>query len=115
MTSADPAAEGHRRADEFLTHLAGDDQAAADGLLDQLTDVRDLAFVGAALTRLARTEGHRLLPAQRAQANTRQMRLGALRDANRTDPEGLRLWLRRAAEEVLLIRSLQETTDRLLG
>jgi hypothetical protein len=35
-----------------------------------------------------------------------------LRDANRTDPEGLRTWLRRAGEEILLIRSQQAIADR---
>jgi hypothetical protein len=115
VTSADPAAEGRRRADEFLARLGSDDVAAADGLLGELTDVRELVFLGAGLTGIARTEARRLPPAQRAQANTRQTRLGVLRDANRTDQEGLRRWLRRAGEEVLLIRSLQAAADRLPG
>ncbi|HEV7212698.1 MAG TPA: hypothetical protein VGN47_13405 [Blastococcus sp.] len=106
MTSTD-AAEGGRRADELLDLLAGDDPAAADRLLAGLTEVRDLVFVGAALTAVARSEGRRLPPAQRAQANTRQMNLGLLRDTHRADPDGLRTWLRRAGEEVLFLRSLQ--------
>jgi hypothetical protein len=106
VTSTD-AAEGGRRADELLDLLAGDDPAAADRLLAGLTEVRDLVFVGAALTAVARSEGRRLPPAQRAQANTRQMNLGLLRDTHRADPDGLRTWLRRAGEEVLFLRSLQ--------
>jgi hypothetical protein len=111
-TPDDPAAEGRRRADELVGLLA-EDPAAADELLAALTDARELAFVGAGLTALARAEGRRLPPAQRAQASTRQLRLGQLRDAQRRDPAGLRDWLREAAEEVLLIRSLQATADRM--
>ena len=59
-------------------------------LLDGLADVRDLVFLGAGLTAVARAEARSLPPAQRAQANTRQVRLGELRDAHRSDPEGLR-------------------------
>jgi len=108
VTSTD-AADGARRADELLGLLAGDDSDAADHLLAGLTEVRDLVFVGAALTAVARSEGRRLPPAQRAQANTRQMHLGLLRDSHRADPAGLRTWLRRAGDEVLFLRSLQVT------
>ena len=111
MTSPDPAAEGRRRADEFLTLLGQDDDAART-LLDGLTDVRDLVFLGAGLTATARTESRELPPAQRAQANTRQERLGIVRDANRDNPAGLRTWLRQAAEEIVLIRSQREIADR---
>ena len=111
MTVSDPAAAGRRRADQFLTLLAADDDAATE-LLDGLAEVRDLVFVGAGLTAVARAEARFLPPAQRAQANTRQLRLGALRDAGRDNPEGLRTWLRRAGEEILLIRSQQEIADR---
>jgi hypothetical protein len=111
VTSPDPAAEGRRRAAELLTHLA-DDAPAADALLEGISDVRDLVFVGAGLTAVARNEARGLPPAQRAQANTRQLRLGVLRDANRSNPEGLRTWLRRAGEEVLLIRSQQAIADQ---
>ena len=111
MTSRDPAAEGRRRADELLNLLAGDDSTAAERLLADVTAVRDLVFVGAGLTAVARTEARTLPPAQRAQANTRQERLGFLRDANATDPDGLRIWLRRAAEEVLLLRAQQAVAD----
>jgi hypothetical protein len=111
VTSPDPLAEGARRADHFLTLLSTDDAAAGE-LLDGLTEVRDLVFLGAGLTAVARAEARSLPPAQRAQANTRQLRLGELRDANRSDPSGLRIWLRRAGEEILLIRSQQEIADR---
>jgi hypothetical protein len=111
--------EGRRRADELLRLLPDDDEGA-ERLLAGLTDVRDLVFVGAALTATARAEARQLPPAQRAQASTRQVRLGQLRDAQHRaarggDPEGLRTWLRRSAEEVLLIRSLRATADRVLG
>jgi hypothetical protein len=111
VTSPDPAADGRRRADEFLA-LLGQDDDAADGLLRGLTAVRDLVFLGAGLTAIARAEARSLPPAQRAQANTRQLRLGELRDANRSNPEGLRTWLRRAGEEIVLIRSQQVIADR---
>ena len=111
MTTPDPAAEGRRRADRFLTFLSTDD-AAADDLLAGIQEVRDLVFLGAGLTAVARAEARSLPPAQRAQANTRQLRLGELRDANRTDPAGLRVWLRRAGEEILLLRSQQAIADR---
>jgi len=110
-TPEDDAAAGRRRADE-LVRLVAEGGAAADALLAGLTDVRELVFVGAGLTAMARAEGRRLPPAQRAQASTRQLRLGQLRDAQRGDPDGLRTWLRRAAEEILLLRSLRETAER---
>jgi hypothetical protein len=111
VTSPDPLAEGARRADHFLTLLSTDDAAAGD-LLDGILEVRDLVYLGAGLTAVARSEVRSLPPAQRAQANTRQLRLGLLRDANRDNPEGLRTWLRRAGEEILLIRSQQAIDDR---
>lgn len=111
MTAPDPHADGRRRAEEFLALLDGD-QAAADGLLDGLSDVRDLVFLGAGLTAIARSESRSLPPAQRAQANTRQVRLGMLRDAHRADPAGLRTWLRRAGEEIRLLRAQQTVADR---
>jgi hypothetical protein len=112
VTSPDPAADGRRRADEFLTLLGEDDDAAA-ALLGGVTEIRDLVFLGAGLTAIARAEARSLPPAQRAQANTRQERLGFVRDANRSNPEGLRTWLRQAGEEILLIRSQQAVADRL--
>ena len=111
MTFPDPLTEGADRADRFLT-LLGTDDAAAAGLLEGIDEVRDLVFLGAGLTAVARSEARSLPPAQRAQANTRQLRLGELRDANRSNPEGLRTWVRRAGEEILLIRSQQAIADR---
>ena len=111
VTTPDPLVEGARRADWFLTLLTTDEAAAGD-LLESLTEVRDLVFLGAGLTAVARAEARSLPPAQRAQANTRQLRLGVLRDANRADPLGLRVWLRQAGAEILLIRSQQALADR---
>ncbi|WP_346622341.1 hypothetical protein [Blastococcus montanus] len=112
MTSPDPAAEGRRRADDLLAALTATDEPAADRLLADLTEVRELVFVGAGLTAIARAEGRALPTAQRAQASTRQTKLGQLRDANRNDLDGLRTWLRRSAEEVLFIRSLHAAIRR---
>lgn len=111
-TPDDDAGRGQLRAEELLRLLA-DDPAGAEELLAGLADLRELTFVGAALTGIARAEGRRLPPAQRAQASTRQLRLGQLRDSQRGDLDGLRSWLRRAAEEILIIRSLQATADRI--
>ena len=106
----DAAAQGRRRAEELLA-LLGTDDDGAERLLADVTEIRDLVFVGAGLTAVARAEARSLPPAQRAQANTRQLRLGVLRDANRDDAAGLRIWLRRAAEEIVLIRSQQAIAD----
>ncbi|SDF17487.1 hypothetical protein SAMN05660662_1188 [Blastococcus aurantiacus] len=114
MTSADPAAEGRRRADEFLTLLTAEDRAA-DTLLEGLTEVRDLVFLGAGLTAIARAEGRALPTAQRAQASTRQTNLGQLRDRSRGDVDGLRAWLRKSGEEILFIRSLHATAQQTSG
>jgi hypothetical protein len=110
-TSPDAAAEGRTRAGEYLRLLEADDPAA-DELLAGLTEIRELVFLGAGLTGVARALGRQLPPAQRAQASTRQQRLAQLRDGNRTDPEGLRTWLRRAGEEILFLRSLRAAADR---
>lgn len=117
MTSPDPHAKGRRRAEEFLALLHGNgaDAAAADRLLAELLEVRDLVFLGAGLTAIARAEGRALPTAQRAQASTRQVRLGQLRDAGRGDVEGLRTWLRSSAEEILFIRSLHAAAGRAVG
>jgi hypothetical protein len=108
----DPAADGARRAEDLLRLLTDGDDDGAGRLLGELSDVRDLVFAGAGLTAVARTEARNLPPAQRAQANTRQLRLGNLRDASRDNPAGLRAWLRKAAEEILLIRAQQAVADR---
>jgi hypothetical protein len=102
------------RTDALLRLVAAGDSPAVDDLLSGL-DVRELTYLGAGLTALARAEGRRLPPAQRAQASSRQVRLGLLRDADRANPDGLRTWVRRAAEEILLVRSLQATADRISG
>lgn len=114
MTTDDSAAEGRRRADEFLTLLTAGDPAA-DALLEGLAEIRDVVFVGAGLTAIARAEGRALPTAQRAQASTRQVNLGARRDRSRTDIAGLRDWLRAAGEEILFIRSLHAAAARLEG
>jgi hypothetical protein len=109
VTSSHPEADGRRRAEQFLRLLA-EDGPASEKLLADLTDVRELVFLGAGLTALARTESRELPPAQRAQASTRQVRLGHVRDANRDDVAGLRTWLRQAGEEVLFVRALLGTS-----
>jgi hypothetical protein len=38
-----------------------------------------------------------------------------LRDRHRGDPDGLRTWLRRSAEEVLFLRALREAAARVAG
>jgi hypothetical protein len=111
----DPAVDGARRAEDLLRLLTDGDDDGAGRLLGELIDVRDLVFAGAGLTAVARSEARSLPPAQRAQANTRQLRLGELRDANRDNPAGLRTWLRQAGEEILLIRSQQEVADRVIA
>jgi hypothetical protein len=118
VTDPDPHADGRRRAEDFLALLEGDLEgqgAAADRFLAELTDVRDLVFVGAGLTAIARAEGRALPTAQRAQASTRQVKLGQLRDSSRSDVDGLRTWLRRSGEEILFIRSLHAAAERALG
>ncbi len=114
MTHTEPQDTGRRTADELVRRLSQDDGAGADELLAGI-DIRDLVFVGAGLTAIARTHGRQLPPAQRAQASTRQLKLGQLRDASRDDPEGLRTWLRRSGEEVVFLRALREAAARAAG
>ena len=115
VTSSHPQAAGRRTAEELVRRLSQDDGAGADELLAGIDDIRDLVFVGAGLTALARVDGRQLPPAQRAQASTRQVQLGRLRDASRDDPEGLRTWLRRSGEEILFLRALREAAARAAG
>ncbi|MGY1745111.1 hypothetical protein [Blastococcus sp. SYSU D00695] len=118
MTAPDDLTAGRARADELLARLDGapaGDTAAAQALLEEVTEIRELAFVGAGLTAIARAEGRRLPPAQRAQAATRQVHLGTLRDRHRTDPAGLRVWLLGAAEEIRLLRRLRAAAERVAG
>ena len=104
-----PADIGARRARRYLQLVEDGRIDEADELLAGLSDPRDLVFVGAGFTVLARRIGRPLPTAMRAQASSRQMRLGQLRDANRRDVDSLRTWLRAAAEEVLLVAGLAET------
>lgn len=113
VTEPDPQAAGRRTADELVRLLSADDAAGADRLLSGIAEIRDLVFVGAGLTALARADGRQLPPAQRAQASTRQLNLGQLRDRHRDDPDGLRTWLRRSGEEVLVLRALREAAARI--
>ncbi|GAB3348889.1 hypothetical protein GCM10027300_11470 [Modestobacter lapidis] len=107
-TPETPADLGARRARQYLHLLETDRTDEAEKLLQNLTDARELVFVGAGFTLLARRIGRPLPTAMRAQASSRQVRLGQLRDANRRDVDGLRSWLRAAAEEVLLVAGLAE-------
>jgi len=115
VTAPDPQETGRRTADELVRRLSADDAAGVDELLAGIPEIRDLVFVGAGLTAIARADGRQLPPAQRAQASTRQLNLGQLRDRHRTDPEGLRTWLRRSAEEILFLRALREAAVRVAG
>jgi hypothetical protein len=109
-----PADAGARRAREYLQLVEDGRTDDAEALLAGLADARELVFVGAGFTALARRTGRTLPTAMRAQASTRQVRLGQLRDANRRDVEGLRTWLREAAEELItVIRLAQDARRRL--
>ena len=113
--SESPADLGARRARDYLQLLEDGRAAEADTLLAGLTDARELVFVGAAFTALARRTGRTLPTAMRAQASTRQVRLGQLRDAHRRDVDGLRTWLRESAEEVRMVTRLAEAARRRLA
>ncbi|MGY1688651.1 hypothetical protein [Geodermatophilus sp. SYSU D01105] len=115
MTTPHPQETGRRTADELVRRLTAEDAAGAEDLLAGIDEIRDLVFVGAGLTALARAEGRQLPPAQRAQASTRQLRLAQQRDASRTDADGLRAWLLRSAEEILFLRALREAAARVSG
>ena len=103
-----PAELGARRARQYLDLVEAGRTDDAEDLLQNLSDTRELVFLGAGLTVLGRRIGRPLPTAMRAQASSRQVRLGQLRDANRGDADGLRTWLRAAAEEVVLVASLAE-------
>jgi hypothetical protein len=113
--SESPADRGTRRATEYLQLVEDDRAEEAEALLAGLTDPRELVYVGAALTATARRTGRTLPTAMRAQSSTRQVLLGQLRDRNRGDVEGLRGWLREAAEEVRTVQRLAEAAGRRLG
>jgi uncharacterized membrane protein len=113
--SESPADRGARRAREYLQLLDEGRADDAEALLAGLSDTRELVYVGAGFTALARGTGRTLPTAMRAQASTRQVLLGQLRDRNRRDVEGLRGWLREAAEEVRTVTRLAEAARRRLG
>jgi hypothetical protein len=113
--SDSPADSGVRRAAEYLRLVEAGRTDEAEALLAEPADARELVFLGAGFTTLARRTGRSLPTAMRAQASTRQVRLGQLRDANRRDVEGLRSWLREAAEELVTVTRLTEAARRRLG
>jgi hypothetical protein len=113
--SESPADVGVRRAAEYLQLVEAGRTDEAEALLSAPADARELVFLGAGFTALARRTGRRLPTAMRAQASTRHVRLGQLRDANRRDVEGLRGWLREAADELVTVTRLAEAADRRLG
>ena len=110
-----PADSGVRLAQEYLRLVQDDRPDDAEALLTAPADARELVFAGAGFTALARRTGRTLPTAMRAQASTRQVRLGQLRDANRGDVEGLRTWLREAAEELVTVTRLAEAARLRLG
>jgi hypothetical protein len=113
--SESPADPGVRRAAEYLQLVEAGRLDEAEALLTEPADARELVFLGAGFTALARRTGRSLPTAMRAQSSTRQVRLGQLRDANRRDVEGLRGWLREAAEELVTVTRLAEVARRRLG
>jgi hypothetical protein len=113
--SESPADTGARRATEYLQLVEDGRAEDAEALLGGLTDPRELVYLGAGLTALARRTGRTLPTAMRAQASTRQVLLGQVRDRNRGDVEGLRSWLREAAEEVRTVTRLAEAARQRLG
>ena len=113
--SESPADAGVRLAAEYVQLLRADRTADAEQLLAGLSDLRELAFVGSALTTTGRRTGRTLPTAMRAQSSSRQVLLGQLRDRNRGDVEGLRSWVRKAAEEVVLVEQYAEAARRRLG
>jgi hypothetical protein len=110
-----PADAGARLAREYVQLVEDGRPEQAEALLAGLADIRELVFAGAGFTALARRTGRTLPTAMRAQASTRQVLLGRLRDANRRDVEGLRTWLREAAEELVTVTRLAETARQRLG
>ncbi|MGY2081670.1 hypothetical protein [Modestobacter sp. SYSU DS0657] len=113
--SNSPADLGAARAREYLQLVESGRTDDAEQLLTGLSDTRELVYVGAGFTALARRAGRTLPTAMRAQASTRQVLLGQLRDRNRGDAEGLREWLRRAAEEVRTVDRLTEAVRQQSG
>jgi len=112
---ADAADLGARRAREYLDLVEAGRTTEAEALLAGLEDTRELVYMGAGFTALARGTGRTLPTAMRAQASTRQVLLGQLRDRNRGAVDGLRAWLREAAGEVRTVGRLSGAARRRLG
>jgi hypothetical protein len=108
-TPTEQAADlGARRARQYLDLAEAGRTDEAQFVLAAVSEPRDLVYVGAGFTALARMLARTLPPAMRAQASGRQTQLGTLRDRSRADVDGLRDWLRQAGEEVLTVARLAE-------
>jgi hypothetical protein len=99
---------GARRARQYLDLADAGRTDEASFVISAIADPRDLVYVGAGFTALARMLARMLPPAMRAQASGRQAQLGQLRDRNRGDVDGLRSWLQQAGDEVLTVARLAE-------
>ena len=108
-TPTEQAADlGARRARQYLDLAEAGRTDEAQFVLAAVSEPRDLVYVGAGFTALARMLARTLPPAMRAQASGRQTQLATLRDRSRTDVDGLRDWLRQAGDEVLTVARLAE-------
>ena len=108
-TPTEQAADlGARRARQYLDLAEAGRGDEAAFVISAVADPRDLVYVGAGFTALARMIARTLPPAMRAQANSRQAQLGQLRDRSRGDVDGLRSWLQQAGDEVLAVARLAE-------
>ena len=115
VTAPNEPDAGLRLATEYLQLVADGRTDDAAALLAGPADIRELVLVGAGFTTLSRRTGRTLPPAMRAQSSGRQTRLAQLRDANRRDVDGLRTWLRAAADELVTVTGLAEATRAQLG
>jgi len=109
-TAAEGPTEGQRRAEEHLALAAAGDTEGAQRVLDEAVDLPAMTYLGAAFTAVSRGGARELSPAQRAQATGRHMRISALRDSARRDPEALRTWLAASAAEAVFVRQMQANT-----
>ena len=108
-TPTEQAADlGARRARQYLDLADAGRTDEAQFLISAVADPRELVYVGAGFTALARMVSRTLPPAMRAQATGRQSQLAQLRDRHRGDVDGLRSWLRQAGDEVLTVARLAE-------
>lgn len=112
---ADPSGAGHRRAADYLALAAAGDPVAAGRLLAETTGLPAMTYLGAAFTAISRRGARRLSPAQRAQAAGRHMRITALRDGARRNPEALRSWLVAVAGEAAFVQQLNALADARSG